>query len=455
MHSDDLKRMTDDYSVEFIKYVIRRVLMDIREEVTSGETTVPSFPDITSTIRNRAERIAGRNFRRIINATGVVIHTNLGRAPFSVDLISETGEVLQGYNNLEYDLKNGRRGSRHNHTTDILTYLTGGEDVMVVNNNAAALMLILRTFSKDKKTIVSRGELIEIGGSFRLPEIMAESDAIMAEVGTTNKTSITDYENAIDKDTALLLKAHKSNYTIEGFTDEASLDELVRLGNKYSVPVVYDMGSGLFRKSVIPILVDEPVVKETLDKGVDLVCFSGDKLLGGPQSGIIAGEKQMIGMLKKHPMARALRVGKLTLAFLETSCRYYLRNNTLKQKNLVMNMLHTTPDLLNTKAQKLNEIFQKNGIETVIVENKARSGGGSLPGKDIESYALRLEICGGSQQERSAKAEMIYRKLMQSDPAILCILKKGTLYFDVLTIQENESEVIADALKIILKEVDS
>jgi len=248
----EIKSLIEKYSEDLVKYIIRSAIDRIRKQaIKSGE--VPSIPEIVSIIQDDLIEFRKKSLRNVINATGVVVHTNLGRAPFSDAIISEAAEILKGYNNLEFDLDKGERGSRNTHLAKLLKYLTGAEDILVVNNNAAALMLILRTFAKEKEVIVSRGELIEIGGSFRLPDIMAASDCVMVEVGTTNKTKIEDYEEKVNKETALLLKAHQSNFVIQGFTQEASLTELVSLGKKTKVPVVYDMGSGLLRKTSLKV----------------------------------------------------------------------------------------------------------------------------------------------------------------------------------------------------------
>jgi len=330
----EIKLLIEEHNRELIRISINKSLEFFRNKIKNKES-IPTIEQIIDKVKLDIQNITQKKLCSIINATGIVIHTNLGRSPFNNQIINDATDVLIGYNNLEFDLIKGQRGSRNVHLTEILKYLTGAEDVLIVNNNAAALMLILRTFSKNREAIVSRGELIEIGGSFRLPEILAASDCIMKEVGTTNKTKTSDYENNINENTAILLKAHTSNYVVQGFTKEVNLTELVALGKKYNLPVVYDMGSGLLNKKSIGILKDEPDVKQTLSKGIDLVCFSGDKLLGGPQAGIIAGKAELIAKLKKEPMTRALRVGKLTLAFLEASCQNYLNEQKLFRNNPV------------------------------------------------------------------------------------------------------------------------
>ncbi len=345
----EIKELINDYQVDLVKHVIRNIIDQIRKEALKSKK-IPAVPEIILQIKKGIKLFNQKSLKNVINATGVVVHTNLGRAPFSDDIINEAAEILRGYNNLEFDLEKGKRGSRNIHLTKLLKFLTGAEDILIVNNNAAAVMLILRTFAKEKEVIVSRGELIEIGGSFRLPDIMAASDCKMVEVGTTNKTRIKDYKDHITNNTALLFKAHQSNYIIQGFTEEASLSELVTLGKQQGIPVVYDMGSGLLRKTSIEVFRDEPDVKQTLATGIDLVCFSGDKLLGGAQAGIIAGKKELVSTLKKEPMVRALRVGKTSLALMEAAMFYYLDDKELVKKNMLFSMMTKKPEELKNKA---------------------------------------------------------------------------------------------------------
>jgi len=450
LHNPEIKSLIEIYNRELIRISINNTLQFFRKKIKNKES-IPTIELIIEKVKSDIQNITDKKLRSIINATGIIIHTNLGRAPFNNEIIKEVTGVLSGYNNLEFNLETGQRGSRNTHLSKLIKYLTGAEDVLVVNNNAAALMLILRTFSKNKEAIVSRGELIEIGGSFRLPEILAASDCIMKEVGTTNKTKINDYENNINENTAILLKAHTSNFIIQGFTKEANLTELVALGKKYNLPVVYDMGSGLLNKKSISILKDEPDVKQTLAKGIDLVCFSGDKLLGGPQAGIIAGKAAMIAKLKKEPMTRALRVGKLTLAFLEASCKNYLNDQTLLKKNPVFNMLTKTPDQLEKNAQILNDKLQEYSINTTIIKSKGQCGGGSLPGKEIDSFAIKINNDDLSNKERSDFAEQMYFGLLQHKNPVLGILKKGDIYFDLLTIPEEKIVKTASIINDVYK----
>ncbi len=453
----EIQKMTGKYNETLIKYAIRETLSNIRTKALK-ENKVPPLNEIIESIHSKIQIITSRSLRNVMNATGVVVHTNLGRAPFSDDIIAEVSEILKGYSNLEFDLQKGERGSRNSHVTQLLTYLTGAEDVLVVNNNAAALMLMLRTFAKDKEVIVSRGELIEIGGSFRLPDIMAASDCKMVEVGTTNKTMIRDYENAITAKTALLFKAHTSNYVIQGFTHETKLQELVALGKKNKIPVIYDMGSGLLRKTSVEVFKNEPDVSKTIKTGVDIVSFSGDKLLGGPQAGIIAGKKEYISILKKEPMVRALRVGKTTLAFMEAALSYYLDDKVLIKKNTIFRMMSKKPDKIKINAKLLKNELKNQGIESTIVIGQGQCGGGALPGEVIESFAVRIDGDFKSNKKKSEFAEKLYYGLLNSETPVLGILRKGDIYFDLLTIPEKQigklAKIICDVYSVIKKSND-
>jgi len=438
----DIKNLIAGSNSNLVKYCIREVLKELKEEIKAGEK-LPEQEIILSRIRQKKLSLTQKNLRKVINATGIINHTNLGRVPFGEAFLREVMEQLRGYNNLEFDLAVGKRGSRNSHTASLLKYLTGAEDVLVVNNNAAAIMLILRAFAKDKEVIVSRGELIEIGGSFRIPDILAASDCNMVEVGTTNKTKVSDYQNAINDKTSILLKAHRSNYAIVGFTEEVSLKELVAIGKKNRIPVVYDMGSGLLDQTTFNGFKNEPDVKQCLKTGVDLLCFSGDKLLGGPQAGIIAGKKALIARLKKDPMLRALRVDKINIAFLETICSYYLNNQELNRKNLLFKTLNQSPKELELKALNLQQKLLELGIKTEVLNSKGQFGGGALPGEEIKSTSLYLSFTIGSNKKRSTMAEKMHNDLLQHKTPLLSILKKGMVYFDMLTLIEEDADIIA------------
>lgn len=448
----EVKQLMSIHNAELVKFFIRNTMSIFRDKFKNG-AAIPEKNEILAQLNLGLKKLTSKSLKPVINATGIVVHTNLGRAPYGTAHLDDIFNVLKGYSNLEFDLENADRGSRYTHVTELLKFLTGAEDILVVNNNAAAVMLILRTFCKNREVIVSRGELIEIGGSFRMPDIMKASDCRMVEVGTTNKTKIGDYEKAITKKTAMFLKAHQSNYIIRGFTHEASLDELVALGKITGIPVFYDMGSGLLTKANIEILKDEPDVKSTLAHGVDLVSFSGDKLLGGPQSGIIAGKKELIKKLKSEPMTRALRVGKTSLALLETVCLSYLDQNELARNNPVFKMLGATPESLKSKAEFLGKMLVEKKINCKIVAGSGQTGGGALPDKTIPSFAVQIEFPEASRKDKTAFAENIFKELLRIETPMLGILRKGTLLFDVLTIPEDQIEEAARLIVEVYREV--
>lgn len=454
LSTPEVKDLLGKYNAELVKYIIRKVLQEFRTDV-SIKGLVPSLENIISRITDEVNVLAKRSLKKVINATGIVVHTNLGRAPFSPDIVEETARVLVGYSNLEFDLETGDRKTRYFHVTELLKFLTGTEDILVVNNNAAAVMMVLRSFAREKEVIVSRGELVEIGGSFRLPDIMSASDCKMVEVGTTNKTRIADYENAITNNTAILFKVHKSNFEIRGFTQEASLQELVALGKKHKLPVIYDMGSGLLRKTSVKVLKNEPDVRQTLGFGIDLVTFSGDKLLGAAQAGIIAGKKELIAHLKKEPILRALRVGKTTLALLESALRHYLDDQSLVQKNNIFRMLKQTPAVLQDQAQRFHQGLSGYKIPSVVMDSEGYCGGGAMPGEEIRSFAVKLNEKFDSNKQKSGFGEKIYHGLMKHESPVVAILKKGEVYFDMLSIPDNEIDLLVKIVRDVYQQVKS
>jgi L-seryl-tRNA(Ser) seleniumtransferase len=440
-----IRELIRNHNADLVKFSIRQVLHTIRDLVGKKDE-VPPEKEIIEKIEGQLSVLTAKSFKRVINATGVVVNTNLGRAPYGEEIIKEASETLKGYNNLEFDLAKGVRGSRHTHLSAKLRYLTGAEDVLVVNNNAAAIILILRTFAKSREVIVSRGELIEIGGSFRIPEIMAASDCKMVEVGSTNKTHLHDYERAVSDQTSLIFKAHQSNFVIRGFTREVDLKELVALGRKHKIPVVYDMGSGLLRRTKVQVLLKEPDVRQTLASGVDLVCFSGDKLIGGPQAGVIAGKRRFISRLKKEPFMRALRVGKTTIAYMEAALSHYLDDRSLLHKNLFFSIVHQTSNKIRSRATRFSELLSERGIPCVIEKSEGYCGGGALPDESLPSFSVKLMGGQITRREKTAYAEKMYLALMQQPIPVIGVLKKGELYFDLLTVTDDESEVMVESI---------
>ncbi len=446
---EDIIKLVDNNNIELVKYCIRQSLNELRN---SDIDKIPSFNTITSRVKKILKSITERSLKPVINATGIILHTNLGRSPFGDKIANDTIEILKTYNNLEFDLDKGERGSRNTHVSELLKYLTNAEDVLIVNNNAAAIMLVLRTFAKNKEVIVSRSELIEIGGSFRLPDIMAASDCKMIEVGTTNKTRANDYISKINNETSLLFKTHKSNYSIKGFTEEVDLKEMVGIGKSYDIPVVFDIGSGLLLKQKSNNLKNEPDIKTALSSGVDMICFSGDKLLGGPQAGIIVGKRKYIKQLKAEQMTRALRVGKTTLAFLEAACRSYLNEDSLYNDNVFFKTISKTKSDIKNTALLLQNELKGRGVESEMLNSKGKYGGGTLPDARIDSFSLRIVNEFASKRKKSEFFVKMYHALLQEEKPLVAILKKGELYFDVLTIFDNQIEEVAATIVKVFKE---
>lgn len=384
--------------------------------------------------------------KRVINATGTVLHTNLGRAPLSHQAIWHIVDTASSYSNLEYNLADGTRGSRHDLVEEILCYLSGAEAAMIVNNNAAAVYLVLRTFAKDQEVIVSRGELVEIGGSFRVSSIMEESGAILKEVGTTNKTHLHDYENAITEHTAMIMKVHTSNFKMIGFTHSVNAAELVSLKKDPSILIYEDLGSGVlydFQKSGIG---EEPTIQSVIESGVDLVSFSGDKLLGGPQAGIILGNKEHIAKLKKHSMARALRVDKMTLAGLEGTLQHYLKGETgIKEIPAIRSVLFSKEEM----EMKTNQFIRilKEQVPTFQItckESFSQVGGGTMPEVKLESFVVSIK-------HNRLSANEIEQALREATPPIIVKIREDKIQLDLRTVGEHEYQHIVHTFALLEK----
>jgi len=391
----------------------------------------------------RLESLARPSLRQVINATGVVIHTNLGRSILADRVLARVMSIGGGYSNLEYDLEGGKRGSRHSHVEGILRELTGTEAAMVVNNNAAAVLIALETLAGDREVIISRGELVEIGGSFRIPDVMKKSGAKMVEVGTTNKTHLKDYEEAIGPDTALLLKVHRSNFHILGFTEEVRTSQLAELGRRRGLPVMEDLGSGCMADLSAYGLKKEVTVKEALADGADIVTFSGDKLLGGPQAGIILGRKDLIDTIKKNHLARALRIDKLTLAALEETLNIYRDERNALKEIPTLRMLCRDYASLKAKAGRLARMIGKldtKAFSITQVDGSSMVGGGAMPLMEMPTRLLRLipmEMSAHSMDEW----------LKSYDPPIIIRVERDSILIDVRTIRDEELKETAQAIK--------
>lgn len=424
---------------ELVRFCLREVIDHIRLSVLSGGKA-PESEEIIVLVRDRIEALVNSTLKPVINATGIVLHTNLARAPLGKNVLEKLTPFITGYSNLEFNLATGRRGHRNDHISKLIEYVTGAESAVVVNNNAAAVLLLLKTFAEGGEVIVSRGELIEIGGSFRIPDIMDSSGSKMIEVGTTNRTRIADYENAITENTKVLFKAHKSNYYIGGFTEEAELEELSALAKKHNLLFIYDMGSGLLRKPEKLDLAGEPDVKSALKAGCDLISFSGDKLLGGPQAGIICGRKDLVSKLAKAPLMRALRVGKLTIAALATVISSYFRDEDLINDVPIFKLLNRNKTDLENLGSTLIHQLSKYNLKSELIPSLTQVGGGTLPHLKVKSLAVKLYV----PSETSGKD--IFLKLLKLPKPVLAVLREGDLIFDMMTLFEHDLEYIASAV---------
>lgn len=431
---------------DLVRTVLRSILDRARRDVLAG-APAPSREAILEGLAAAILEQQRGSLRPVINATGIVLHTNLGRAPLGKAVVAAIAEAASGYCNLEYDLALGRRGERSAHAREMLRGLTGAEDALVVNNNAASLLLTLSVLAKDREVIVSRGELIEIGGSFRLPEIMAASGARMIEVGTTNRTRISDYEKAIGPDTAMIFKAHPSNYRVLGFTEAASVRELAALAKSQGLPLVVDQGSGLLRRPQHLAIPDEPDVLGLLEDGADVVAFSGDKLLGGPQAGILVGRRAWIKPLSKAPLLRALRADKLTYAALLAACSGLLQpGNVCADYNPALAFLSRTPEALKDLAESLQAALSERGVVSRVLESSGQCGGGALPGVRLPSQAVELLNPKDGIPGRASAAERLHAALMQGDSPVVCVLREGRVFLDVLAVFPSQVGALADAV---------
>ncbi len=407
------------------------------DSVRSGSRPAPASADAWGElVRTELAGITRPSLRPVINATGVVLHTNLGRAPLPAAAVAAIQEIAGGYSNLEYDLAAGERGSRYSHCVALLREITGCEDALVVNNCAAALILAVDTFARDREVIVSRGELVEIGGSFRIPDIMRRGGARLVEVGTTNRTHLADYASAITPDTGAIIKVHRSNFSITGFTAEVSAAQLSALGKEKGVSVVHDLGSGL----LIPLdefgLRDEPTASDALRNGADVVTLSGDKLLGGPQAGIMLGKAAVIEKLRANPLARALRVDKLTIAALGATLALYRDRAMALREIPVLAMLSATPESLQSRAQGIAAALRKRGVRCDVVASESSVGGGSFPNAALPSFAVALD----------GIAELLEKSLRAADPAVIGRIRDGKLLLDVRSVQPREDEALVSAV---------
>jgi L-seryl-tRNA(Ser) seleniumtransferase len=434
-----------DGPIFLIKQSVREELEFMRQKILAGKKTGKNDlakKKLLGQIQKRLKKKLGPNFKRVINGTGVVIHTNLGRSILPEGAREALVEAGLRYSNLEFDLATGKRGSRYSLVEQLLCDLTGAEAGLVVNNNAAAVLLVLDTLAKGREVIVSRGQLVEIGGSFRVPDVMAKSGAKLVEVGATNRTHLKDYEGAISEETSLLLKVHASNFKMVGFTKEVSAEELVELAGRHKLLVMEDLGSGCFIDMSRYGLRKEPTVQETVKAGVDVVTFSGDKLLGGPQAGLIVGKRKIIDCIKKNQLNRALRIDKFTLAALETVLRLYYEPEAAILNIPTLTMLTASPEIMRNRAQRLTRKIKKSlsgKCNITVSVTGSRVGGGALPEENLESRAVVLEPLDRTVNE-------LEKHLRLSSLPVIGRIEEDRLILDMRTVTDDEVPLIANIL---------
>jgi L-seryl-tRNA(Ser) seleniumtransferase len=435
------------FGVEATVSALRAAAADVRGAIAGGDAALSTEPSVVAWMEAAAGSRLGDAFRPslepVINASGVILHTNLGRAPLASPAIDRVAAIARGYSSLEYDVGRGARGTRDVHAEALLCRLTGAEAAVVVNNNAAATMIVLAALAAGREVIVSRGELVEIGGGFRIPDVMAQSGAVLREVGTTNKTRAADYAAVVTERTALILRVHPSNFRIEGFTERPTLTDLVAVARKSSIPVAEDLGSGYLRgasgPSPEPLAAVEPSVQATVAAGVDICCFSGDKLLGGPQAGIIVGRAALVGRIRRHPLMRALRVDKMTYAALEATLAEYAAGRATTTIP-VQRMLAATADEIRVRAHALaSAIGQMNGWSAELLAGVSAVGGGSAPGVELPTWLVAIAKDG-------LTPDALEEHLRQLTPPVIARIEKDRLVLDLRTVLSDQDSQLRDAL---------
>lgn len=449
MESEEIRYLLKEFPRKLVVEFAREAISNKRKEILKlNDSSKEPYIDIKNIIEytiNKTKLEYSLSLKNVINATGTVIHTNLGRSLLSEDIKDEVWNLSSRYSNLEYNLEKGERGSRYSHIINIIKRLTNAEDVLIVNNNAAAVLLVLNTLSKDGEAIVSRGELVEVGGSFRIPSIMELSGSKLVEVGSTNKTHLFDYEDYINENTKVLMKVHTSNYKIMGFTESVSIEKLSKLGKKYNIPVVEDLGSGVLVDLSKYGLSYEPTVLDSIEKGIDIVTFSGDKLLGGPQAGIIVGKKKYIDKMKKNQLTRALRVDKLTISALEATLRMYLDEEKAINNIPTLKMLTYKFEELEQKAIKLfNKISSLNlDINIKIEDGLSQVGGGSMPTEVMKTKVISIV-------PNNISVSNLERKMRLSKSHIIGKIYDNKYILDIRTIFEDEFDIIVNEINNIV-----
>lgn len=448
-NTGEAKEFLEKYGDDLFVSGAREVLAVVREKIRSGNISDEEELSVER-ILSRVERFLGEKFtpslKKAVNATGVILHTGLGRAVLPSSAQKAIADVAEGYSTLATEMETGKRSHRDVHLGNLLKELTGAEDATVVNNNAAATMLVLNTLAKEKEVIVSRGQLVEIGGSFRMPDVMASSGAILKEVGTTNKTHLRDYLAAVGENSGAIMRVHHSNYRIVGFTSEPSIEELVGLAKKLNLYVFDDLGSGALVDLKAYGIEHEPLVQDSIKAGVDVACFSGDKLIGGPQAGIIVGKASIIDKIRKNPLTRAFRVGKLTIAGMEATLRLFLRPETLTEEHPIYRMLAMELKEVDKRAKamikELGTRIEKHGAISVI-DGGSQVGSGAVPVETIPTKLLQIA-------PKDISAENLGLELRRNIPPIFTRVQKGAVWIDLRTVSEDEEMIVRTALLRIL-----
>ena len=425
------------YRRDLVVNLVRQHLVLARQDIRRGGSAPPAA-ELAEAVCRELESMGRREPRRVINATGVIIHTNLGRAPLSRATTEAMVEAASGYTDLELDLQTGRRGSRQAHLQSLLRQLTGAEAALAVNNNASAVLLGLSALSAGKEVIVARGEAVEIGGGFRIPDVLQQSGAILVDVGTTNRTYVRDYGDSVTENTAALLKVHASNFRVEGFTAWVEPGELVELGQQRGIPVLHDVGSGSLLATEEYGLAHEPTPQESIAAGVGLVFFSGDKLLGGPQAGIVAGSRELVEKLERHPLARAVRIDKVSLAGLTATLLHYLRQEA-ESEVPIWRMIGSSEEAVKERALRWKASLEGDAreVDAQVVAGRSAVGGGSLPGETLSSWVLSLPCF-----EASGGAVGVMERLRQGDPPVVARIEEDRVLLDPRTVLPEEDEAL-------------
>jgi L-seryl-tRNA(Ser) seleniumtransferase len=443
LKSDKGLEWQESFPRRYVLKAIREIIEEKRQAILRDELKEISMESMLPDIQHRVEKLSSFSLKPVINATGVVIHTNLGRSVLSEEILENVKKVACGYSNLEYDLEKGERGKRYSHIQRVLNEITGAESSLIVNNNAAAVFVCLTALAKGKEVIVSRGELVEIGGSFRVPDVMSSSGAILREVGTTNKTHLHDYEKAINENTALLLKVHQSNFRTIGFTKQVEIGDLVTLGRKHNIPVMFDLGSGCLIDLKPYGVHIEPTVQEVVKSGCDLVTFSGDKLLGGPQGGVIAGKAELIEKISKNPLMRAVRIDKLTLSAFEAVLMNYLDEEKARKEIPTVKMLLQDVGEIKDRAKRialrLRREIKEDIADIEVMADSSQSGGGALPEIEFKTYVIAIK-------PKKLSVNKLEERLRHGNPPIIARIKEDALIIDARTVRDRETEVLVKGI---------